>query len=180
MNRSGIKQRYRASDWDRKSRPAAFAWVLAYRTEVSHAANRKRPRRSSRGVSLRLAGTCRDRGFRNRSSQHYEFAGFSTERPVRGSARVLGQCRLCDSDCPSTNYPSGVSRVIMRRLTVPFPPAVSEPFEFAALRKLSDHPACRRIRNRHLITHDRTSFVFSCSDRSCTQSTFRVTATALA
>jgi len=53
-----------------------------------------------------------------------------------------------------------MSRVIVHRLTFPIPPTRQRLFKFAALRNFPDHPCFHT--DRHLIAHDRTSFVFSC------------------
>lgn len=64
-----------------------------------------------------------------------------------------------------------MSRVIVHRLTVPVPPVLSKPFEFAALRNFRDHPVSE---NRHLVTHDRTGFIFSYANGHGPRQSFRV------
>lgn len=81
-------------------------------------------------------------------------------RSLAGSTNIPDQCRLCDSAGLTTNYPSGLSRVIMRRLTALLPPTLTRPFEFAALRKLPDHPTCPTCREGILSRMTVAVFVF--------------------
>jgi hypothetical protein len=53
------------------------------------------------------------------------FSCASTLRSFAGSVNIPDQCRLFGNVNLSIDYPSGLSRIIVRRLTAIFPPTLS-------------------------------------------------------
>lgn len=61
-----------------------------------------------------------------------------------------------------TDYPSGLSRVIMRRSTLPFPPTLRRPFRFAALRNYPESFACLHTQKGILSRTTESFYFFMC------------------
>jgi hypothetical protein len=88
------------------------------------------------------------------------------------SVSVPDLCRLFDNVNLAVHYPSGMSRIPVRRLTAILPPILSK--DRSSLLLYEIFPIIPRFytRNRHFVTHDRLILFFHAPPGTASRSSF--------